>query len=179
MPSAKDQINYRLIPATELYLDQLVEIGKETFYDTFAESNTNEDMALYLEKHFTKDQIRLELYDANNSFILLMDDQKLAGYAKVREGCNHEGVNSDDTIEIERLYIVREHQGKGGGAILMRGCLDLAKEKGFKWVCLGVWEHNPRAIAFYKKWGFEAFGEHQFVLGTDPQTDLLMKKKLL
>jgi len=46
-------------------------------------------------------------------------------------------------------------------------------------VWLGVWEHNPRAIAFYRKWGFEAVGEHVFVVGTDPQRDLVMTRSAL
>jgi len=61
----------------------------------------------------------------------------------------------------------------------MLGCLAIAAKEGFKTVWLGVWEHNPKAIAFYEKWGFEKFGAHSFMLGTDAQTDLLMKKNLI
>jgi ribosomal protein S18 acetylase RimI-like enzyme len=43
---------------------------------------------------------------------------------------------------------------------------------------LGVWEKNERAINFYHRWGFEKFGEHDFILGDDVQTDWLMKKEL-
>jgi ribosomal protein S18 acetylase RimI-like enzyme len=41
-----------------------------------------------------------------------------------------------------------------------------------------VWEHNPRAIAFYRKWGLEVVGEHVFMMGDDPQRDLLMRRVL-
>ena len=41
---------------------------------------------------------------------------------------------------------------------------------------LGVWEHNPRAIAFYRKWSFEKVGQHSFMLGDDEQTDWLMRR---
>jgi ribosomal protein S18 acetylase RimI-like enzyme len=60
----------------------------------------------------------------------------------------------------------------------MSTCLHHAKEHGHDRVWLGVWELNARAIAFYEKWGFEKFGEHVFMLGTDPQTDFMMRKKL-
>jgi diamine N-acetyltransferase len=60
----------------------------------------------------------------------------------------------------------------------MQSCLDYIQQQGCDTVWLGVWEHNPRAIAFYEKWGFEKFGAHDFLLGTDLQTDILMKKKL-
>jgi ribosomal protein S18 acetylase RimI-like enzyme len=42
-----------------------------------------------------------------------------------------------------------------------------------------VWEHNPKAQHFYQKLGFEKFSEHQFMVGSDPQTDWLMKKKIV
>ncbi|MDQ2855211.1 MAG: GNAT family N-acetyltransferase, partial [Acidobacteriota bacterium] len=43
---------------------------------------------------------------------------------------------------------------------------------------LGVWEHNGRARAFYRKWKFVEFGEHIFQLGEDPQNDILMARDL-
>jgi len=43
---------------------------------------------------------------------------------------------------------------------------------------LGVWEYNPRAQRFYEKNGFQVCGKHTFLLGSDPQTDLLMQKQL-
>jgi len=60
----------------------------------------------------------------------------------------------------------------------MNTCLEYAREGGHDVVWLGVWEHNERAIAFYKKWGFTQFGEHTFMLGKDAQTDWLLKKEL-
>jgi ribosomal protein S18 acetylase RimI-like enzyme len=88
------------------------------------------------------------------------------------------GLNSTKTIEIERIYSTQEYIGKKAGKSLMEACLDVAREQDCETIWLGVWEHNPRAIAFYEKWGFEKFGSHPFLLGTDLQTDLLMKKNL-
>jgi ribosomal protein S18 acetylase RimI-like enzyme len=60
----------------------------------------------------------------------------------------------------------------------MQQCIDIALEKEKELLWLGVWEHNHRAIGFYKKWGFEKFSTHTFMLGNDAQTDWLMKKEL-
>ena len=46
-------------------------------------------------------------------------------------------------------------------------------------IWLGVWEENNKAIAFYKRHGFEVFGSHPFKLGGDLQRDLLMKRLLI
>jgi ribosomal protein S18 acetylase RimI-like enzyme len=43
---------------------------------------------------------------------------------------------------------------------------------------LGVWEHNARAIAFYRKYGFQRIGEHVFPVGSDPQIDWLFARPL-
>ncbi|RYY96378.1 MAG: GNAT family N-acetyltransferase, partial [Chitinophagaceae bacterium] len=56
--------------------------------------------------------------------------------------------------------------------------LAVAQERGASCLWLGVWEENGRAIGFYRKNGFAAFGSHVFRLGTDEQTDILMKLPL-
>ena len=62
----------------------------------------------------------------------------------------------------------------GGGAQIP----GVAREKDRDVMWLGVWEYNPRAQRFYEKNGFRIVGSHVFVLGEDPQTDLLMQREL-
>lgn len=156
----------------------LLEIGIKTFHDTFAAFNTAEDMKLYLEKTFTPDQIKTDMLDPSTTFLLACDHNAVVGYAKLREGQNPAELNEEAGIEIERIYALQDYIGKNVGKALMQSCFDIARQRGYKVVWLGVWEHNPRAIAFYEKWGFEKFGSHAFLLGNDLQTDLLMKKNL-
>jgi RimJ/RimL family protein N-acetyltransferase len=40
-----------------------------------------------------------------------------------------------------------------------------------------VWEHNPRAQAFYAKCGFVQAGTKPFVVGTDVQNDWVMLRR--
>jgi ribosomal protein S18 acetylase RimI-like enzyme len=58
----------------------------------------------------------------------------------------------------------------------MRACLDEARTRGCDVIWLDVWEHNLRARAFYRKWGFSEAGTQPFKLGDDMQTDLLMRR---
>ena len=54
----------------------------------------------------------------------------------------------------------------------MSFALNLATEKKYELVWLGVWEHNEKAKNFYKKFGFEDSGAtHPFPIGSTPQTD--------
>jgi ribosomal protein S18 acetylase RimI-like enzyme len=164
--------------ATVNDIDTLVDISVKTFRDTFAESNTKEDMTLYISKAFSRSQLLSELKDPVSTFIFVLDGQTVVGYAKLKEEKNKSEFNGEDGIEIERIYSLHEYLGKSVGKVLMQTCLDIAVKRGYKHIWLGVWEYNPRAIAFYQKWGFEKFGSHSFLLGNDLQTDLLMKKKL-
>jgi RimJ/RimL family protein N-acetyltransferase len=56
----------------------------------------------------------------------------------------------------------------------MATCLAEITARGADVAWLGVWERNPRAIAFYRKWGFAEVGAHTFVVGDDPQRDLVL-----
>jgi RimJ/RimL family protein N-acetyltransferase len=56
--------------------------------------------------------------------------------------------------------------------------MDAARHRGAKTLWLGVWERNHRARAFYAKCGFRDVGDHIFLFGTDPQTDLVMQVSL-
>jgi ribosomal protein S18 acetylase RimI-like enzyme len=58
----------------------------------------------------------------------------------------------------------------------MQICICAASQLGYRILWLGVWEHNYRAQAFYRKWEFRVVGTHIFQLGSDAQTDLLMER---
>jgi hypothetical protein len=74
---------------------------------------------------------------------------------------------------------LKKLQGTGLGYKLMQFAFEYSRQKGFDILWLGVWERNEKAIRFYEKFNFEIFGGHEFILGTDKQNDLLMKKALM
>ena len=160
--------------ATEADLDQLCEIGKQTFIETYGHQNTPENLKKYLEEKFNKTQILDEILTPQTVFLLVELENKVIGYSKMRVNLT-ENVD-ENALEIERIYISKTYHGQKYGAYLMQKCIDVALENKYTSLWLGVWEHNPKAIEFYQKWGFEVFGKHIFQLGDDAQTDFLMKK---
>jgi len=165
-------------PVTAKDIDLLREVSIQTFRDLLEKSNTAEDLKLYIDTNFTREQVQKEFDDKRNVFFLMFDGTKAMGYLKLRTGYEPEELAGVNALEIERLYCIQEYVGKQVGKILMQTALDYAKAQQFDVVWLGVWEHNPRAYAFYQKWGFETFGSHVFMLGTDAQTDWMMKRKV-
>lgn len=160
---------------------QLAALGHRTFQYTFAADNRLEDMASYLAANFSPEKQLAELEDTDTVFLLARMQQELVGYAKLRSNSGlgvESGKNPDQRLEIERLYVREDWIGTGLGASLMRRAIEEARQKACRSVVLGVWEKNSRAIEFYRRFGFKVIGQHEFMLGTDKQTDLIMRKGL-
>jgi ribosomal protein S18 acetylase RimI-like enzyme len=151
----------------------------EAFIDTFGADNTASDMDAYLASAFGETIQRTELADPRNTVVFAERGGEPVGYAMLREGRAPDGVGDGDAIEIARLYSFKRWIGSGVGAALMRHCLDEAAARGRHIIWLGVWEHNTRAIAFYRRWGFADAGAQSFQLGTDLQTDRVMARRVV
>ena len=156
----------------------IADLSRHTFIETFASQNTVEDMEKFMAETFTTNALMEEVGAMNNLFFLCYKGIEPIGYAKLREGEIIENLATINAIEVARIYVLQNVIGKGAGKLLMQQCIATAKKRKKEIIWLGVWEKNQRAIEFYRKFGFEKFGEHAFVLGNDVQTDWLMKKEL-
>lgn len=164
--------------ATKEDAAMIADLSRRTFFDTFAAQNTREDMDKFMNEQFTHARLMEEVGAPDNVFIIAEVMDEPAGYARMRESAPPDGLDGLPSIEIARIYAVQHMIGKGIGNALMKKCIDVAFEMGKRAIWLGVWEKNERAIEFYRRWGFEKFGEHDFILGNDVQRDWLMKKML-
>lgn len=154
----------------------IADLSHTTFYDAFAKDNTKEDMDLFMNEQFNKAALMQEVEDGDGIFILAYAGNKPCGYVRMRLTNKEKILENENAIEIARIYALSSSIGKGVGSALIKKCLDIAAEQKKTVIWLGVWEKNLRAIEFYKRWGFEKFGEHTFLLGKDLQTDWLMKR---
>jgi diamine N-acetyltransferase len=153
---------------------QLQSIGRQTFFQTFSEGNTEENMRKYLEEGFSIEKLTSELNNEESEFYFAIIEKSVIGYLKVNRGQAQTEVKNN-ALEIERIYVLKEFQGKYVGQLLCDKAIRIARDRNADYVWLGVWEENPRAINFYKKNGFMEYGKHLFKLGDDEQTDILMK----
>lgn len=159
-------------------IDQLQNISRQTFYETFASKNTEENMTKYLDEAFSLEKLTKELNDRNVTFYFATLDEVVIGYLKLNFGPSQTERQNDNGLEIERIYVLKNFQGKGVGQLLLNHAIEVAKQKNCDFVWLGVWEENLRAINFYKKNGFVEFDKHFFKLGDDNQIDIMMKLML-
>lgn len=170
-----DHKNIKLVRITTSQINELCEISKQTFIETFAIVNTKDNMDEYLESHLTIGKLTAEINNPNSAFYFATSDQKIVGYLKINSGAAQTESIHNNSLEIERIYVLKEFQRLKIGQILFDKAIDIAKKKEKELVWLGVWEHNTRAIQFYKKNGLVQFDSHIFKLGNDQQTDILMK----
>ncbi len=131
-----------------------------------------------MDEGFSAEKITAELNDPNAEFYFATLDNKVIGYLKLNFGHSQTELQDDEAVEIERIYVLKEFHGKKVGQVLYEKAMQIAQQKSANYVWLGVWEENPRAIAFYKKNGFVEFDKHIFKLGDDEQTDIMMKLQL-
>jgi ribosomal protein S18 acetylase RimI-like enzyme len=159
-------------------LKSLQELSRTTFSEAFAESNTDADMQEYLSVNFSLDKLSAELTEAESLFFIAWDGIKAVGYLKMNIAQAQTDLKEIHSLEIERIYVLNAYYGKKVGQLLYEHALHIAAELGKTSIWLGVWEKNPRAIRFYEKNGFVAFGSHVFKMGEDLQSDIMMRKLL-
>jgi ribosomal protein S18 acetylase RimI-like enzyme len=155
----------------------IADLSRQTFLDTFAPDNTKEDMDKFLSEQFTRGALLMEVGLKEHTFLLAYAGEEVAGYVKLRDGKKPPEIKGS-AIEIARLYAAKGFIGKGVGRLLMQACIDEATKKEIETIWLCVWEKNQRAINFYAAWGFQKFGECEFILGNDVQHDWMMRKEL-
>lgn len=156
----------------------LAELGARTFADTFAAYNDPQDLRAHISAAFGARQQLAELTDPDAVTLLVERGGVPVAFAQVRRNPPPTGILAERAVELQRFYVDRGMHGRGVAQRLMRAARAVARELGAARLWLGVWENNPRAIAFYKKEGFVDAGSKHFDVGSDRQTDRVLVAEL-
>ena len=168
----------RLRPALPADAPSLAVLAERTFRETFGARNSPENMDLHCARVFGTDIQLREITDRSVVTTVAEDDARMIGFSQLRIPGAHAAVAAKRPAEISRIYVLAEWHGRGVAHDLMRAALATAARHDCDCLWLGVWEHNPRAMAFYRKFGLEVVGTHAFMLGLDRQRDLIMSVRL-
>lgn len=170
--------NIEIKPVTVHDVHLLQKISIQTFDLAFADFNTKENLATYYQLAFSIPALIKQIENPNSTFNMVYVDNQLAAYTKVNIGESQTEIKAPDGLEVERLYIYPNYQNFGLGEFLLNQIKERALSLNKKYMWLGVWENNHRAIKFYRNFGFEKFDSHIYVMGDDPQNDWMMKLSL-
>ena len=150
----------------------LAAFAARTFAQAFGDVTSAEDLQAHLAATYRSDLQARELADPAVITLLALRDTRIVAYAQVRRNAMAPAcVTLPDAVELQRFYADRSVQGTGLPMRLMRRALDAARELGGRYAWLGVWERNARAMAFYRKAGFDEIGVTHYMVGSDRQTD--------
>lgn len=166
-------------PCTLDDVEELRQLSIQCFKETFADLNTQEDMDKYIAASFSNSTLSECLSNSASNYFFFVIDNTPVGYIKVNEAAAQTELQDTDALEIERIYVLKDHHGTFAGKSLMSHALSLAEQRQKKYAFLGVWEKNHRAIRFYEKNGFNIVDTHVFIIGESRQTDYIMKKELI
>lgn len=159
-------------------LEELQQFSIQTFIESFSEQNTKENMESYLASSFSEETLNKEMLNSGSEFYFVKLNGETVGYIKINFGDAQTEGSDPESLEIERIYVSKNFQGKNIGKTLFNKAVNIAKDRNLYSIWLGVWEENHKAIKFYQRLGFIQFNTHSFMLGDELQTDIMMKLNL-
>ncbi len=167
--------DWRIREASAQDADRLALIGAATFLDAFAGLLEADAIVRHCAAKHSVDAYRAAL--ANGGQALLAEAEQ--GHAPVGftlVGPPDLDAAREGDLELKRIYTLSRFYGTGLGADLLDTVV--ARASGFERLLLGVYARNQRALAFYRKHGFETIGRRQFDVGGNLYDDEVLALSL-
>lgn len=167
-------VTYR--DATVTDAARLDHMFKTIFCDTFADLYEPEDLQAFLGSFGIFDW-EAQLVNPAFSIRVAEVEGEPAGYIKLgplKLPIEAEG----PALLLDQLYVMKEHHGSGIAQGLMDWMLEEAVRRGASQIFLTVYIENHRARRFYDRYGFEAVGRYDFMVGNHADEDTIMRKLL-
>ena len=162
--------------ATAADLPAIDRVFRQSFCDTFAHLYRSEDLEDFLAK-FSPEAWAEEFHDPGYRFRVAEVDGEVVGYLKLGPSALPIETTAH-AIELRQIYVLWEHHGSGIAAALIDWALAEARGQGFEELYLTVYVDNHRARRFYDRYGFEAVGRYDFMVGSHADEDIIMRKRL-
>jgi GNAT superfamily N-acetyltransferase len=146
------------------------------FCDTFAHLYRPEDLDAFLSSFGVVDWER-QLRDPAFAIRIAEADGIPVGFVKI--GPMKLPVRPDgSSMILDQLYVRNEHHGTGIARQLMDWAIEEARRRGSEVLYLTVFVDNRRARRFYDRYGFEDVGRYDFMVGSQADEDVIMRKAL-
>jgi ribosomal protein S18 acetylase RimI-like enzyme len=171
MPSA----NWRIRPAGPDDADALSLVGAATFLESFAGLVDGAGIVAHCRRQHAAETYRAYFAKGARAWIAEIEPGGApVGYALTCEPELEQALPGD--IELKRIYLFSRFQGGGIAAALMDAAVSAAT--GHARLLLGVKDDNHRALAFYRKHGFDVIGTRRFDVGGNTYDDYVLARKL-
>lgn len=169
----------KVVEADLSHIQYLSDFGRKSFIHAYQCTLPLEELNKYISYAFSETTIHDEINSSKAMYFICQDTQLTpCGYAKLIQSHPPKCINSDNAIELQRLYVGSNSRGQGVGKILELYAESYAKRQNINYIWLRVWDGNTVAQDIYKKWEFEVVGDEPYKVGEDQRTVLLMRKLL-
>jgi GNAT superfamily N-acetyltransferase len=153
------QINMKIVPIDKSHANELSALAKAIYVEYYLPLWHPGGADWYMHEHaYHPDKLRSELADANNHHVIVYEDEKPAGYLKLKLHATLEGFEKYNSLEIERIYLHRSIAGKGVGKKLMQLSEEIARDHQKEMIFLKAMDTSLDAISFYQKMGYAKCG---------------------
>ena len=125
------------------------DIADEVWPKTFAPILPPEQIPYMMNMMYAPEVMERELREGYR-FAALLVDGKPSGYISWSACADHPG-----TAKLHKVYLLTSCHGKGFGRMMLDYATETCRAAGFRRLRLNVNKHNERAIAVYRKNGFE------------------------
>ena len=169
-------MNFSYRDATPADAEALDRLFDTVFVETFGHLYRAEDLDAFLTAYGIADW-RGDLADPECAFRVAEADGAIAGYLALGP-MKLPFETARPAILLDQLYVTKAHHGAGIAKALMDWALDEARRRGAEELYLTVFTDNPRARRFYERYGFEAVGRYDFMVGSHADEDIIMRKRL-
>ena len=142
-----------LEPATQANLKEYLTVGVKSYCEHYLHLWKDEDPTPYISFGLTKEVVERELQDANALNYLIKMNSKTVGILKLVQNCGIDEISDDDALKAEKIYLLKQHSGKGIGKQVLLFVEDIARKRNKKYVWLDAMQKgNP--VHFYQKNGY-------------------------
>lgn len=157
----------------------LAELGRASFVDAFGHLYKPEDLNSFLGEVYSLEAVTDDLGNPERIFLIAEDDGQMVGYCKL--GLNNKldyDTGGVPTMELKQLYLRGAQTGSGIGSALMAWALEEGRTRGFEQIILSVYSENYGGQRFYKRHGFEKWGDTIFMVGEQRDEEFIFGRKL-
>ena len=167
---------FKITVADRRHARALAQIGAATFLEAFVTEIDGEAIINHCEtQHSVQTYEKYLSARASSAWIARYAETGVPiGYALNCKPELEDVTPQHGDIELKRIYVFSRFHASGAGRALMDASIEHARGLGAPRLLLGTYEGNHRAVAFYKKYGFETIGARRFFVGGVYYDDIIM-----
>ena len=138
-------------------------LATQIFLETYAPQGIRPDLAREALAGYSTEVMATHLTDPKVRFVLAESDGHLVAFVELGfdRSCP---VPNDASVEIARLYVLRNFHRRGVGQALSAHAERIALEHGHSALWLTAWSGNAPALAFYPHLGYANIGRTEYVI---------------